>query len=76
MGPDELLPRTDRALPWEINKYQKKTGSALYAAVQTRPDIAFATSRLTRFNINPGPKHQEAANRVLLYLDSTKDLAL
>jgi hypothetical protein len=55
---------------------KKKTGSALYAAVQTRPDIAFATSRLARFNINPSPEHQKAADRVLLYLDYTKDLAL
>ena len=30
--------------------YQRKIGSVLYAATITRPDIAFAVSRLARFN--------------------------
>jgi len=76
MGLDELLPREDRAFPYEVNKYQKKIGSLLYAAVTTRPDIAFATSRLARFMMNPSPEHQAAADRVLLYLHRTRALAL
>lgn len=53
----ELLPRTGHATPSEINLYQRKIGSLLYAAVTTRPDIAFSTSRLARFLTNPGPEH-------------------
>ena len=34
----------------------------------TRADIAFATSKLSRFVANPGPYHHAAADRVLLYL--------
>src|SRR5579871_5192212 len=49
-------------------KYQRKTGSLLYAAITTRPDIAFAVSRLARFNQNPSVEHQQAADRVIQYL--------
>jgi hypothetical protein len=72
----ELKPRNGLATPSEINKFQRKTGSLLFAAVTTRPDIAFATSRLARFLTNPGPEHHEAADRILLYLVDTKWRAL
>jgi len=76
MAAIELQPRTGLATPSETNKFQRKIGSLLFAAVTTRPDIAFATSRLARFLSNPGPDHQDAADRVLLYLSDTKQLAL
>ena len=79
MSSTELLPREQaqgRALPHEVNRFQRKIGSLLYAAVTTRPDIAFAVSRLARFNTNPSHIHQAAADRVLLYLQRTKGLAL
>jgi hypothetical protein len=76
MAAIELRPRRGLATPTEINKFQRKIGSLLFAAVTTRPDIAFATSRLARFLSNPGPDHQDAADRVLLYLQSTKGQAL
>jgi hypothetical protein len=72
----ELVPQAGLATPAEINKYQRKVGSLLFAAVTTRPDIAFATSRLARYMLNPGPAHHTAADRVLLYLLSTQNLAL
>ncbi|KAF7573323.1 hypothetical protein PtrM4_082280 [Pyrenophora tritici-repentis] len=72
----ELRPREGLAAPAEVNKYQRKIGSLLFAAVTTRPDIAFATSRLARFLINPSTEHQDAADRVLLYLKKTESLAL
>ena len=45
-------------------------------AVTTRPDMAFTVSRLARFLINPGPLYYKAANKVINYLTSTKDLTL
>ena len=72
----ELLPYTGLAEPHEINRFQRKIGSLLYAAVITRPDIAFATSRLARFLTNPGPAHQDAVDRVLGYLKHTRGMAL
>jgi len=56
--------------------YQRKTGSLLYAAITTRPDIAFAVSRLARFNQNPSVEHHEAADRVIRYLYRTRGLAI
>jgi hypothetical protein len=51
-------------------------GSIQYASVITRPDIAFAASRLARHNTRPGPMHDAAADHVLHYLKNTRDLAL
>ena len=45
-------------------------------AVTTRPDIAFAVSRLVRFLINLGPLHHKVINKVINYLVSIKELAL
>lgn len=76
MDKTELSLYEDVAANKSIHAYQRKIGSLLYAAVITRPDIAFAVSRLARFTTNPGPKHHEAADRVLLYLKRTQTLAL
>jgi transposase InsO family protein len=56
--------------------YQKKMGSMLYAATTTRPDIAFAVSRLTRFNQDPSLEHHRAADRVIQYLYGTRSRAI
>ena len=45
-------------------------------AVTTRPDVAFAVSRLARFLINPGPLYHKVADRVINYLASIKNLTL
>ena len=45
-------------------------------AVTTRPDIAFAVSRLARFLINPGPLYHKVTNKVINYLTSIKNLNL
>jgi hypothetical protein len=76
MTQTELQPRTGLATPAEIQRYQRKVGSILYIAVNTRPDIAFAVSRLARFLVNPSIAHQEAADRVIHYLTHTKYQAL
>jgi len=46
----ELLPTTTIADKPSVILYQRKMGSLLYAAVTMQLDIAFAVSRLTRFN--------------------------
>jgi hypothetical protein len=40
--------------------YREAIGSLMYAAVATRPDIAFAISALSQFLNNPGDLHWEA----------------
>jgi hypothetical protein len=51
--------------------YREAVGSLMYAAIGTRPDIAFATSILAQFFENPGNAHWEAAKRVIRYLKGT-----
>ncbi|KAJ3554331.1 hypothetical protein NPX13_g10642 [Xylaria arbuscula] len=72
----ELLPYRGLATAKEIHAYQKKIGSIMYAAVITRPDIAFPASRLSRFNLNPSPEHHREADRTLDYLLQTQYYAL
>jgi hypothetical protein len=56
--------------------YAQLVGSLMYAAVATRPDIAYAVSTLARFMSNPAVVHWEAAKRVLRYMIGTKHYAL
>ena len=76
MSKEELLPYEETATNPSCTSYLRKIGSLLYVAVMTRPDVAFAVSRLARFTTNPGPQHQAAADQVLLYLKRTRALAL
>ena len=62
--------------PCHNNNLLKEAGSIPYAAVTSRPDIAFAISRLVRFNNNPSPQHYKAADQVLHYLHNIRNLAL
>ena len=78
MANEELLP-----LPAEEEvedsiriSYQRKIGSILFAAISTRPDIAFAAARLSRFNQRPGQYHQDAADRVIRYLYRTRHFCI
>jgi len=76
LGPDELMPHHGQATYFTINLYQQKIGSLLWAAVNTRPDVAFAVSRLGRHSHNPSHQHHEAADRVILYLKNHRTLGL
>ena len=45
----------------------------MFAMIETRPDIAFATSVVSRHAKNPGKTHMEAAKHILRYLSGTKN---
>ena len=51
-------------------------GSLMYAAVMTRPDIAFAVSHLSQYLNAPRITHLLAVTRVFRYLSGTRDLKL
>ena len=73
----EIMPFQGKTETPDIRKYQRKIRLLLlYAAITSRLDIAFATSRLARFMTNPGPEHQRAADGVICYLVRTGGLAL
>ena len=56
--------------------YQAIVGSLMYAAIGTRPDIAYAVQQLSQFAANPTAEHFTAAKRVLWYLKATRDLGI
>jgi plasmid maintenance system killer protein len=57
-------------------QYLAIVGSLMYAALGGRPDISYAVSLLSRFNVDPRTRHLTAAKRVLRYLKRTKNLKL
>ena len=60
----------------EIEAYQQICGSETYSTTISRPDTAYATSLLATFHTNPAPKHQEAVDNLLDYLENTKYFTL
>jgi hypothetical protein len=71
-----LRRNTEQASNQEILLYQQRVGAINYAAVMTRPDIAFCASALSEHLTNPSMHHMDAANRCLLYLHHTKDYSI
>jgi hypothetical protein len=76
MSSNELLPNQKHASPAKIQNYQRKIGSLLFTAIFTRPNIAFAISRLAKFLNNPNLAYHKTANRALMYLYNTRQLFL
>ena len=62
-----------QASPNEITKYQQIIGSLTYAAIGSRPDIAYAVNKLSKYNSNPDKSHFTATKHILHYLKKTKD---
>jgi hypothetical protein len=75
---DRPLDGTDPILLDEAGKrhYQSIIGSLLYAAVMTRMDLSYATSKLAQFCSAPCKHHLHAAQVALRYLSGTRNLGL
>src|SRR5713226_2593598 len=56
--------------------YREAVGALNWAALATRPDIAFAVTTVARFAANPSPAHWDAIKRIYRYLAGTRDLWL
>jgi hypothetical protein len=76
LATEELIPNTEQAAAQEIYLYQRKVGSLLYATTITRPDAARAASKLSEFFSNPPPRHQEAVDLAISYLNGTHTMAI
>ncbi|XP_075489440.1 secreted RxLR effector protein 161-like [Primulina tabacum] len=57
-------------------EYSRVIESPMYLMSCTRPDIAYAVSKLSRFTSNPGVEHWKAIIRLLRYLRYTRDHGL
>jgi hypothetical protein len=60
----------------KVDPYASAVGSLRYAQVSTRPDLAFVTGLLGRFQSNPGLEHWRLVKKVLRYLQDTKGLVM
>lgn len=56
--------------------YREAIGSLLFAAIVSRPDIAFAVSKAAKFVENPGKQHWNAVKRIFRYLRGTQEMVI
>jgi hypothetical protein len=65
------LANTEPANPVLQSQSQQVIGSLLYIILGTRPDIAFAVTKLAQQSANPTKDHLSKAKHILAYLNST-----
>lgn len=65
-----------KQLPAANVPYRELIGSLMYLSVGTRPDIAFAVSKLSKYLANPSNEHWLLAKRILRYLKGTVDFGI
>ncbi|UYV62737.1 hypothetical protein LAZ67_2001760 [Cordylochernes scorpioides] len=73
----EMCPKDNQEIE-EMNKipYRQTIGSLMYLMTGTRPDIAYAVSRVSQFMNNPGPSHWTAVKKIFGYLKATKNIGI
>ena len=59
-----------------VYPYMNATGTQLYSAICTRPDIFYQTINLAKFNNNPGQEHVKASEDLFRYLKGTPNLGI
>jgi hypothetical protein len=69
-------PNEGEVNPQLRTQFQQIIGSLLYIMLGTRPDIAFAVTKLAQFAANPSKEHLDKAKYVLRYLSGTAKYAL
>ncbi len=75
-GYDALHPAGIEDVRINQQEYQQVIGSLMYAAIHTRPDIAFALNRLSQYLSDPAEHHGHALKKLLRYIRSTIDLGI
>jgi hypothetical protein len=58
------------------SQFQQVIGSLLYIMLGTRPNIAFAVTKLAQQSANPTKNHLSKAKHILAYLNSTRNYTL
>nr|GEX99094.1 zinc finger, CCHC-type [Tanacetum cinerariifolium] len=70
----KLMPNIGQAVSQLENS--RVIGFLMHAMSRTRPNIAFAVGKLSKYTSNPGTQHWQAIQRVLKYLKKTMDYRL
>nr|GEU52889.1 zinc finger, CCHC-type [Tanacetum cinerariifolium] len=71
---EKLKPNTGK--PVDHLEYSRAIGCLMYLMTSTRPDIAYAVGRLSRFTSNPSRQHWQAITKVFKYLKGTMNYGL
>ena len=58
------------------SEFQQIIGSLLYIMLGTRPDIAYAVTKLSQHAANPAREHLDKARYIVHYLAATSNYAL
>ena len=69
-------PSEEESTPALRSRYQTVIGSLLYIMLGTRPDIAFAVTKLAQYAANPSQDHLNKALYICRYLIGSRDYAL
>ncbi|CAI7805651.1 unnamed protein product [Closterium sp. NIES-54] len=69
-------PEEENVCEEERRRFHSLVGSLMYAAVNTRPDVAFATGQLARVVLCPNEEQVAAGMRVAKYLGQTPTVGL
>jgi len=75
----EDCPSTERErtnLQTMAQEYRSRLAMCIYFGTWTRPDIAYALSKLCKFMHNPGEIHKTALTRMIRYMKKTADIGL
>ncbi|GJR85873.1 hypothetical protein Tco_0209884 [Tanacetum coccineum] len=75
MDPVEKLKSNTGKLVDQL-EYSKAIGCLIYAMTSTKPDIAYAIGRFSRFTSNPSRQYWHAITRVFKYLQGTMNYGL
>ncbi|XP_013594420.1 PREDICTED: uncharacterized mitochondrial protein AtMg00810-like [Brassica oleracea var. oleracea] len=70
MEPNQKLSKENGVLLEDVKQYRKLVGKLQYFT-NTRPDIAYAVSKLAQFSCAPTDVHLKAVHKVLRYLKGT-----
>ncbi|KAJ2973122.1 hypothetical protein NUW54_g12124 [Trametes sanguinea] len=70
------MPNTGTADSTLRSRFQTVIGSLLYIMLGTRPDIAFAVTKLSQFAANPSQEHLNKALYICRYLIGTRSYSL
>lgn len=73
---NHLVPAAEDNLFENPSLYRAAIGSLMYAAIGTRPDLAFAVQKLAQFSHAPSNEHWKAIKRVLRYVKGTLDFGI
>ena len=71
----EKLQKDDGAQKFDAKIYRSLVGSLIYLT-NTRPDIVYPVSLISRFMQDPSKLHYAAAKRILRYLQGTRKLGI